>query len=317
MDTIEKALRKHAESKDNLARQQPSEPQPDESALQVPLTEDQLKPFEESPRLEAKKVEQAPAGRLEEKSADENIISNNKLLALDLEVLSRLGVIIPDDRRSKIKEEYKHIKRPLLQKAGMAGAQSDHNNLIMVTSAYSGEGKTFSSLNLAMSIAVERDRRVLLVDADVVKPGLDKLLKMEGYEGLVEYLSGDVKSFSDILLNTNVHNLTIVPAGKTHHLSHELLASNAMQELAHELATRYPDRIIIFDCPPMLITSEAKVLSKLVGQIVVVVEQDKTSQSAVLDAISSLDQEKLSGLILNKTKSASESYYGYYYSEDK
>ncbi|MCB1664033.1 MAG: polysaccharide biosynthesis tyrosine autokinase, partial [Pseudomonadales bacterium] len=184
-------------------------------------------------------------------------------------------------------------------------------------SAYSGEGKTFSSLNLAMSIAVERDRRVLLVDADVVKPGLDKMLEMEDRPGLVEYLSGDVSSFSDILLTTNVHNLTIVPAGKTHHLSHELLASNAMQELAHEMSTRYSDRIIIFDCPPMLITSEAKVLAKLVGQIVLVVEQDKTSQSAVKDAIALLERDKLTGLVLNKSKSVGESYYGYYYSEDK
>lgn len=317
MDTIEKALRKHAESKDNLARQQPGELQPDQSGFEATLTEEQLKPFEDSPQEEIRKVEQAGRLQPEEVHAREEIISNNKTLELDLEGLARLGVIIPDDKRSKIKEEYKHIKRPLLQKAAMPEAQSSHNNLIMVSSAYSGEGKTFSSLNLAMSIAVERDRRVLLIDADVVKPGLDKLLRMEDKPGLVEYLSGDEKSFSDILLNTNVHNLTIVPAGKTHHLSHELLASNAMQELAHELATRYPDRIIIFDCPPMLITSEAKVVSKLVGQIVMVVEQDKTSQSAVMDALGSLDQEKLSGLILNKAKSASESYYGYYYSEDK
>ncbi|MCP5214410.1 MAG: tyrosine-protein kinase family protein [Pseudomonadales bacterium] len=313
MDTIEKALRKHQASKDNLARKA------EEETIQstVPMQGDQAATPVNNRETVGTDV---PAGQ-QDKSAKKDkatpACDENGFLNLDLEGLSKLGVIMPDDKRSKIKEEYKHIKRPLLQKAAAADLDKSHKNLIMVTSAYSGEGKTFSSLNLAMSIAVERDRRVLLVDADVVKPGLDKMLEMEDRPGLVEYLSGDVSSFSDILLTTNVHNLTIVPAGKTHHLSHELLASNAMQELAHEMSTRYSDRIIIFDCPPMLITSEAKVLAKLVGQIVLVVEQDKTSQSAVKDAIALLERDKLTGLVLNKSKSVGESYYGYYYSEDK
>lgn len=313
MDTIEKALRKHQASKDNLARKSEEEV--------IEAVEPELENLVETRRNDESLGEViTPADHVNRNDAVQgafNSAESNGLLPLDLGTLAKLGVIMPDAKRSKIKEEYKHIKRPLLQKAGSADLDRTHKNLIMVTSAYSGEGKTFSSLNLAMSIAVERDRRVLLVDADVVKPGLDKLLGMEDRPGLVEYLSGDVSSFSDILLTTNVHNLTIVPAGKTHHLSHELLASNAMEELVHEMSTRYADRIIIFDCPPMLITSEAKVLSRLVGQIVLVVEQDKTSQSAVLDAIALLERDKLSGLILNKSKSSGESYYGYYYSEDK
>lgn len=314
MDTIEKALNKHQASQDNLARKQ------EQAESSTPTDEQQVDRVEQPQSSPETEIRETVAERAEQiKPAEPASVNRdqNKVLTLDLQGLSELGIIIPDDKRSKIKEEYKHIKRPLLQKAAMDDTNGSHKNLIMVTSAYSGEGKTFSSLNLAMSIAVERDRRVLLVDADVVKPGLDKLLQMEDRPGLVEYLSGDVTSFSDILLSTNVHNLTIVPAGKTHHLSHELLASNAMRDLAHEMSERYADRIIIFDCPPMLITSEAKVVSRLVGQIVIVVEQDKTAQSAVMDAIAALEREKLSGLILNKSKSSRESYYGYYYSEDK
>ena len=239
----------------------------------------------------------------------------HNVLNLDLAELARAGVIIPDDKRSKIKEEYKHIKRPLLQKASIDAPVEKHENLIMLTSAHSGEGKTFSSLNLAMSIAVERDRRVLLIDADVVKPGLGRMLGLQEKPGLVEYLNGDKKDLSEILLSTNVHNLTLMPAGKTHHLTHELLASKTMAELVDELSSRYRDRVVIFDSPPLLATSESKVLSRLVGQIVLVIEQDKTSQSAVQDALAAVEREKVSGLILNKSRAGRESYYGYYYSD--
>ena len=311
MDTIEKALKKHAEHeaasvKDENAKADQALEADQTSSLNEPVSETQ------NPDLEIEPVQV----KAEKKTVVSSSLPHEVKLQLDLDFLDSIGVIIPDERRSKTKEEYKHIKRPLLNKAAMEEVGLTNNNLIMVTSAYSGEGKTFSSLNLAMSVATERDRRVLLVDADVVKPGLDRLLKIDDRPGLVEYLTGDVTEFSDILLNTNVKNLSIIPAGKTHHLSHELLASKAMADLAKEMSARYPDRIIIFDSPPLLITSEAQVLSRLVGQIALVVEQDKTSQSSVLDAIALLEKDKVAGLILNKSKSSTESYYGYYYSSE-
>lgn len=302
MDTIEKALSKHRQ------------------AQQVELENDAVTEMVEQDGEPAKSFE----GSLSEseivdfdkpqKAAPQGGTTTN-FLEIDLDALERMGAILPNDSRSKIKEEYKHIKRPLLQKA-MARMDPDcPDNLIMVTSAYSGEGKTFSSLNLALSIAVERDCRVLLIDADVVKPGLGRTLKIEDKPGLVEYLNGEIESLSEVLLATNINNLTVLPAGKTHHLSHELLASNSMRELAKELASRYRDRIIIFDSPPVLITSEAKVLSDVVGQIALVVEQDKTAQQSVKDALAKLDKAKISGLILNKSHTLGAGYYGYYYSD--
>lgn len=310
MDTIEKALKKHQSEADS----QPINESPDVGELSAGHGDNEA--FAESEQQpENEQLEQF------EKEPSEPVIQeqsvNEQVLELDLDALGKMGIIIPDDKRSQLKEEYKHIKRPLLQKAALEGNQLTHSNLIMVSSAHSGEGKTFSSLNLAMSIAVERDRRVLLIDADVVKPSLDGLLNVAGRRGLVDYLNGEVNDFREVLIKTNVPNLTIVPAGRSHHLTHELLASNAMRDLANEMASRYPDRIIIFDSPPVLATSEAKVLSRLVGQIVLVVEQDKTSQTAVKDAIEYLEKDKITGLLLNKSKTASETYYGYYYGENK
>ena len=298
MDTIEKALSKHKDrEQERLEAETVSSVDENDIEKTIVGKSDNFRSKEK-----VKKI------------ANRSGITEN-FLDIDLETLKQLGAILPDDSRSKIKEEYKHIKRPLLQKATTNSVRTHQSNLIMITSAYSGEGKTFCSLNLALSIAVERDRRVLLVDADVVKPGLGRTLGMHDKVGLVEYLNGDINSLSEILLATNINNLTVLPAGKTHHLSHELLASNAMSDLAEEMSSRYPDRIIIFDSPPILVTSEAKVLSQLLGQIVLVVEQDKTSQSAVKDALALLDQSKMSGVILNKTKSSSEGYYGYYYGD--
>jgi len=299
MDTIEKALNKHR--------------QVQETALE----NDSITATEEQSVIEqaTAEVDIPVVNRVGQSATSTFDVNTANSLEIDLDELKRIGAILPDDARSKIKEEYKHIKRPLLQKAMARTDPQSADNLIMVTSAYSGEGKTFSSLNLALSIAVERDCRVLLIDADVVKPGLGRTLAMDDKLGLVDYLKGEVDSLSDIMLSTNIHNLTLLPAGKTHHLSHELLASNAMTELVKELSSRYRDRIIIFDSPPVLITSEAKVLSDLVGQIALVIEQDKTSQQAVKEALTKLDSSKVSGLILNKSHTLGEGYYGYYYSK--
>jgi len=300
MDTIEKALSKHRQT-------QQAELERDN----VPEFSEQLGGSVNSLEKSASEVDVTSFDKSQKGISDATVNS----LEIDLDALARLGAILPNDSRSKIKEEYKHIKRPLLQKA-MARMDSDcPDNLIMVTSAYSGEGKTFSSLNLALSIAVERDCRVLLIDADVVKPGLGRVLAMESKPGLVEYLNGEIENLSEVLLTTNINNLTVLPAGKTHHLSHELLASNSMRDLAKELSSRYRDRIIIFDSPPVLITSEAKVLSDVVGQIALVIEQDKTAQQSVKDALAKLDAAKISGLILNKSHSLGAGYYGYYYKE--
>ena len=152
------------------------------------------------------------------------------------------------------------IKRKLINNAfGPLSSTLNHPNLILVSSTRPGEGKTFTSVNLALSIALEQDKTVLLVDTDVLRPNVARTLDIQVPLGLTDYLSGDDVKVNDILYSTNVERLKIIAAGRPHHLSTELLASDKMVALANEFASRYPDRIVIFDAPPLLGITETAV----------------------------------------------------------
>jgi len=251
-------------------------------------------------------------------SRDEPIFSGNETkqtLELPWDVMSNKGMLTPEKGRSQIAEEMRAIKRPLLRfSSNSAGLQNDHKNIIMVTSSVPGEGKSFSSINLAVSIAMEMDKTALLIDADVAKPSIGKYLGYNHRKGLVDYLMGDEPDLSELFLKTDLPKLTILPAGKQHHYSTELLASENMRILLDELATRYHDRIVIFDSPPVLATSEAQVLANQMGQVVVVVEAVKTTQLILKEALEKISGANIAGLVLNKSRvKAGGSYYGYGY----
>ena len=169
-----------------------------------------------------------------------------------------------------------------------------------MTSALAGEGKTFTSINLAMSIAMEMDKTVLLIDADVAKPDVTARLGIEAEKGLIDVLLDDGLTLPDVLLRTDIPKLTLLPSGSRHVHSTELLASERMRQLTLELSTRYSDRIVIFDSPPLLLTSEARVLAGLMGQIVLVTEESKTPQHAVKEAVGMLDANEIVGIVMNK-----------------
>lgn len=235
---------------------------------------------------------------------------------LDLELLKCEGMITPHMERSQIAEEYRHIKRPLLQNAfgNPVGGAIEHANIIMVTSAKPSEGKTFTAINLALSIALERDKTVLLVDADVARPSVGRVLKISPKTGLVDYLADSGMGLADVMLRTNMPKLRLLPAGRSHPHSTELLSSGRMKELVSELAARYPDRVVIFDSPPLLATSEASVLAQLAGQIVMVVEANKTRRQELKAALEHVDSDKYVGLVLNKSRRPfGADYYGYGY----
>ena len=236
-------------------------------------------------------------------------------IEISFEDLANRGMVTPDSPRSPIAEEYRAIKRPLLTNIEGKGAVAiRHPNLIMVTSALQGEGKTFSAINLAMSIAMEQDKTVLLVDADISKASAARLLGVpDSSPGLIDVLEDEDLHIGDVILHTNIPNLRIVPAGRVHERSTELLASQSMYRVAEELAQRYADRVVIFDSPPLLLTNEAQVVASLVGQVVFVIAAEKTSQRAVTEALEMLDDEAVVGMILNKTKHAFTSKFGYGY----
>lgn len=245
-----------------------------------------------------------------------------RLAVLDFERIRAAGLLTPNDtQRSRIKEEYRHIKRPLLINADGRGATTvEHPNLIMVTSARPGEGKTFTACNLALSIASERNRTVLLVDADVLKPSMDRMLGFKAELGLVDYLADERLDLADVLMDTNVPSLTLLPVGNQYPpLSAELLAGERMRGLAAELSSRYADRIVIFDTPPLLMTTEASILASLMGQVLVVIEAERTPQSQVKAALDLLDSNRqIVGFVLNKSRSSfGADPYGYGYGYDR
>ncbi|MET3130811.1 protein-tyrosine kinase [Oxalobacteraceae bacterium GrIS 1.11] len=238
----------------------------------------------------------------------------HKQCEINLERLQQLGMVTQDGGRTSVAEDFRIIKRPLLRNARGAGAaQIKHGNLIVVTSALPGEGKTYCAVNLAMSIAMEMDITVLLVDADVARPSVLKVLGLGAEAGLMDILLDDDLELSDVILKTNVATLSILPAGRSNKHATELLASRTMSSLLTEIANRYADRIVIFDSPPLLITSEANVLAAQMGQVVMVVEAETTTQHAVKDALRQIDGCAHINLIYNKTKAfPGGDYYGYY-----
>ena len=224
-------------------------------------------------------------------------------------------LLSPEGGRSRTAEEFRMIKRPLLINAFERPVEgSSFPNLIMVTSSVQAEGKTFTSLNLAISITLEMDSTVLLIDGDVAKPGLSRQLGISDREGLIERLVDENIDLSKLLLKTDIPKLTILPAGQPHKRSTELLASGNMRRLLTEVASRYSDRIVIFDSPPVLETTEAGVLGSLMGQVVLVVAHEATPQAVVREAISQFERTDNLYLVLNKCEGGPfTSRYGYGY----
>lgn len=239
----------------------------------------------------------------------------NNTIHLNYKRLAEAGIFAPDDTKPHVRDEFRRIKRPLLSNAiGRTVSLVDRGNLIMVTSSLSDEGKTFTTMNLALSITLERDYTVLLVDADPIKSDVSKLFDLENRLGLTDVLQNENLSIGDILVRTDIPNLSLIPSGMSHPQMAELLASKRMERIISEISERYSDRIIIFDAPPVMVTSEAQMLADLVGQIAFVIRAGSTPQYVIEEAIATLNQNKAIGLILNQTRRLfTSNYHGGYY----
>ncbi|MEF7616679.1 XrtA-associated tyrosine autokinase [Aquincola sp. MAHUQ-54] len=235
---------------------------------------------------------------------------------IDLARLQRAGQLVPSLDGSRMADEFRHLKRSVLRLAAdRDGPGQRRNALVMVTSSVPAEGKTFCAINLAMSIAMEIDTSVLLVDADVLRPGLPDRLGMPSTKGLFDALLDPGLDLSDLILCTNIPKLSVLPTGTLGTRSAELLASTAMNRLLEELACRYDDRIVIFDGPPLLATPGAQTLAGRVGQVVMVVEAGRTPRRLVGQAFAMLEQCPNVVSILNRFDTAREplldGYYGH------
>lgn len=238
----------------------------------------------------------------------------SRLVDINLERLNGIGLLTPTSDNSLLAEQMRVIKRPLvMQAAASAKDRAPNANLIMVASALPNEGKTTTAINLAVSMAMERDHTVLLVDADVAKSDISNTLGITSEVGLTDLFYKTDLQVSDVMLRTNIPSLSVIPAGQRHPNLTELFAGEEMRTLMLEISQRYSDRIIIIDSPPLLATSGASVLGSLVGQIVMVVEAVRTPQRAVAEALRMLGPLDNIGIVLNKARERATYSYGYDY----
>jgi receptor protein-tyrosine kinase len=234
---------------------------------------------------------------------------------LDFRALRQNGMITPDNMVSGISNEYRAIKRRLMQKVRDPQTRSTVNNLVMVTSSLPGEGKTFSSVNLAMSLAAERGLQVLLIDADVIKPSVGNVFINPSPVGLTDYLTGRVTRISQVLHRcVEVPNLSVIFAGKTTNDGPELLSSGRMAELCREMSARYPDRVVVLDTSPVLASAEPAVLANYVHHAIMVVASNHAARYQVRRALESIATCRNVSLLFNKAPEWNEAEYMAYYS---
>ena len=258
------------------------------------------------------------AGAPDSQAAPAHLTAPKRRMTLDPEALRAAGYL-PEPARDRVfADQYRQIKRPLIQKA-VADPGAPQMRLVLVTSALQGDGKTFTSINLALSLARERDTSVLLVDADLRNPNTSRSLGLGGEPGLLEALRDETVDVSSLILHSSVPGLDILPAGMAADQASELLASARMTQLVAQICSN-PRYIVLFDSAPMLLSADSSALARLVGQVVLVARAGKTQRHALLDAIGQLDRDKLSGIVLNDIKAEPGRYhygYGTYGTQDR
>jgi exopolysaccharide/PEP-CTERM locus tyrosine autokinase len=259
-----------------------------QSAAREPATAPARKPDPVAVVTETREREDVPRKRVE----------------FDHAALRANGLLAPDTEERALSEQYRAIKRPILRNAARdRDPPLDRGNLLMVASAFSGEGKTFTCINLCLSIAREKDWSVVLVDGDCRKPDLTRLFAAENEPGLIDLLRDPSLSFEPLVLPTNVPGLSLLPSGVRDEHAAELLASNRMDDVCQRLAEERHGRLTVFDSSPLLLATEAAALATHVGQIALVVRANATPRHAVAAALDKLDPAKAIACILNQSYS--------------
>ncbi len=252
----------------------------------------------EAPRAPLVRPEAAPVAQPEQPA------SARRRIAIDRKKLAEHGMLVPGATVTALAEEFRLVKRQLLTtarqiRAGGGEGADDRSRMILVCSAKPNDGKTFCAINLALSMAAEKDVEILLVDADFAKPDvLARLGALDG-PGLLDVLAGAVASAEDCVIDTDVPQLSVLPAGTRSVADTELLASARAHAILDGLAAANPRRIVIFDSPPILAASPASALASHVGQVMLVVRADRTRENELRDAVGLLDGCDHIQLLLN------------------
>lgn len=256
-------------------------------------------------------------GKVVETTASETVAG--RVISIDQEALRAAGLLAPRHQEREIASQYRHIKRPLLAAAMGRGHEPLVNGrVIMVASALPGEGKTFTAINLAFSMAMEKDLQVVLVDGDVAKPQISRMFGVEAERGLLDAVTDPSVELERLILPTDVPNLLLLPAGTRSERATELLASERMADAMKWFLQRDDRRVFLLDSPPLLLSTEAPALAEVAGQVVVVVRAEFTERHVLQDALQRLPEGCSPSLVLNQStqRSAGYYYYGYGMPED-
>ena len=233
--------------------------------------------------------------------AQQQATGPGRKVGLKFSELRRRGMVTPDNMKSAISYEYRSIKRKLLAAARNNRSGDIADNLIMVTSAQPLEGKTFTAVNLALSLAAERDLHVLLIDGDVIHPSLGSLFEPTDGKGFTDLLKGTCKDIGEVMYRCNdIANLSVIFAGEYEENSPELLSSRRMADICRELSSRYNDRIIIIDTPPVLASVEPANMAMHVHKIVMVVAAGQTNRAQLQAALENVSGCRNISMIFNK-----------------
>ncbi|MEA3062673.1 MAG: protein-tyrosine kinase [Sphingomonadales bacterium] len=286
--------------------------------LPVPPPEPELKP---EPLPEISRVQPKPAPEpvtLAPQPKPKPAASpSGRTGAVDRARLREAALIEPDAPVGPLAEEFRIVKRQLLLTANAATElPPEKRRVILLCSAQPDEGKTFCALNLALSLAGEKDTEVLLVDADFPKPEILSILGLEDGPGLVDAIADPAIDPESLVVRTDLKGLSVLPTGRQADNVTELLASERTREVLERLSEANHKRLIIFDSPPALVASPATFLAAHAGQLVMVVRADKTTEAELRDALELLSGCERVSLLLNGTGFAAGgrrfgAYYGY------
>jgi receptor protein-tyrosine kinase len=232
---------------------------------------------------------------------------------LNMAVIRRTGMINPEIKISNIANEFRNVKRKVLLAARDKKSRELVNNLVMVTSTLPEEGKTFTSMNLALSMAAERDVQVVLMDCDLHRPSVGRYFENSKLPGLSDILTGAARMEEVMRRVESVPQMSVIFSGKRVEDSPELIASTRMRDLLVELSERYRDRIIIIDTPPSLTTFEPAILAPHVHQTIMVVSAQASGRHQIEKALDSISACHNISFLFNKAPKWEQKDGGYYY----
>ncbi len=317
MDRIQKALDKAREQR-QAAQQHgaPAQAAPSSRALPRDIEPPADKPASDRPasdrpasdRPASQRPPQAPVnGGGQHKSDPDNVARTRHMPSAPTRLADNR--LVAQDSSSGLADTFRLLRTQVLHRMAEKEAST-----LAICSANSGEGKTLVACNLAISLALNVDRSVLLVDLDLRRPSIASYFDLSPPHGLGDYLKGR-RELADCLLRPGLERLVLLPTLKPLQLSSEILSSPKMKSLAEELKNRYPDRIVVYDMPPLLATDDFLSFVPLIESALLVVEENKTPKPDIARCLELIPPDKLLGSVLNKAKSKTSGYYYYGYNQ--